>query len=95
MDLWRQGCTQREHQWGINLSPTLKLWMMLLMYADDITLLAGSLEAARRLLLIIGQWASDLKLIISPKSLLALLSIPGGRNDFKMALVMTPSRWGR
>lgn len=82
-DLWRQGSTQREHHWGLDWSPTLRLWLMLLMYADDITVLAGSPEAARRLLLIIGQWASDLRLVISPKSLLVLLSTAGGRNEFR------------
>jgi hypothetical protein len=42
-DLWRRTRTARGHQWQpANPHPLLGLWMSLLQFADDMTLLVGS-----------------------------------------------------
>lgn len=75
-DLWRAGRSQRHHDWRLAgpTSPEWRLWLMLLQFADDVTILASSPQHAQRLLDIAYQWALDFRLRLSAKSSAVLLS---------------------
>lgn len=74
-DLWRHGRTAQEHEWQPQRPhPQLGLWMTLLQFADDITLLAGSPRLVVRLMEVAVEWAERVGLELSNKTLLVLLS---------------------
>jgi hypothetical protein len=74
-DLWRKHRTQREHEWELKGYDSMtRLWLLLIQFADDITILASSPSQARRLLEITCRWAESVNLEISHKSQLVLLS---------------------
>lgn len=74
-DMWRHGSTLRGHQWQpSNPHPLLGLWMSLLQFADDLTLLVGSPRMATRLVEVTKECADRVGLELSNKTLLVLLS---------------------
>jgi hypothetical protein len=82
-DLWRKRASARDHRWAIEMSALTRLCMTLVQFADDISILADSLPAARRLLLAVWRWAGRHKVCISSKSLAVLLAVerPSERID--------------
>jgi hypothetical protein len=86
-DLWRHTETRRGHRWQpSNPHPLLGLWMSLLQYADDMTLLAGSPSRALRLVQVIKTCADRVGLELSNKTKLVLLSVQSRQHVSDMGL---------